>query len=893
MAEDWEAQLKELLRHGFTGPAGRDARNLLNSILGREVQIGVIHDVYAHANAYVIRLPVGGTRLAAKTGQVSFTPLGAREITQLQIGDSVVCYVPDGVSYCYILSTTPPQLFDARFSIPDSLVMRSLVGLIEDVMHHLGFQDEQNDLGNFSGGRPADALQGDWGYINELGVAIWLGKLMTSMRASDVAKIEMFWGDDLVRLFGWNLQQYTAGSDKFSFDDEGEYSEVELWTPFLWESLGSYEPGQEVFEDNEGESGGLRKGNEKCKFEPKETKQTIVFRGLNLRGYLGDGSKRMATLLPPDASEIAKTDDEKKYRGVGEEHIGLDGGIRLRSAKEIVLEKSLVMPVPRRLLDPDDPSGDVSSGDDANYKAANQYGDGPDQERKPYKWSKDNKPDVRHLELWEYQAYLFGKYGLQAVDAHEKDWATPEESEVKIDDGTENQIDETLFNPKLGFEFSKDLPNYGQVVIDQRDGHEVRYYQSRSCVHLLDDGSVVIEDGYGSQIAMSGGNIHMTCQGDIFNRPGRSFITWAPRDFIGRAGWCAELTSSRKDVRIKAEKSLHLMAGDGSTGSIFLECRATARSKKSGWDGKIGEDIEDSGVIVKAEKSSISLWTENLFGGVHKDGSGRVEFNAGSGFAVMAGGKVGHEALSEWSAMVGPDRSKTEKPAQMTLKAGEAVIRVPVDITGGFLGVWSGAGGAGDIKASGEIGCKGRLGTESVCEANGHFIGSGSEYVAKTADYQVRPNPESRRQQKENSADGVKDSIFGAFDADAFDSQETSPGAQAFWDAVGFSFRKTVEHYKLDDAFQVFESRWQQLYRIIGGGVTKWDEPVVESPGGVETRPHPGHKGWTEEHYNYVTDGANVDLTKGIAKERESQTEEGTSPTQGTLKEQYPINVQT
>ena len=622
MTEDWGAQLMALLRYGFLGPSGQDARNLLSSILGREIQIGTIHDVYDHANAYSVRLPVGGTRLATKAGQVSFTPLGARELTYLQIGDSVVCYVPEGLPYCYILSAVPSQVFDARFVVPDSLVMRSVVGLIEDIMHLLGFQDEQNALGNFSGGRPADTLQGDWGYINELGAAIWLGKLMTSMRASDIAKIEMFWGDDLVRLFSWNFQHYTAGSERFGFDDEGEFVDVEFWTPFQHEALGSYEPNVEVFEDNDGDAGGLKQGGEKSKFEGKEDRQSIVFRGVSLRGYVGDAARRMIAMLPTDASGISKPDDGKLYRGVFEEHIGLDGGYHLRSAREIIFEKTVMIPVPRQERDPDDPKGDTKLGDDANYDMI------PLQEKKPYEWGKDDKPDIRYMDTWDYQAYLFGKYGLQVVDAHKEDWKAPEEADLDIDSSVANKIDPDLFS-KLEHTFSKDLPKYGQVEIDQRIGHTTRYYQSRSGFYMLDDGSVIIEDGYGSQIVMSGGNIHQTCQGDIFNRPGRSFITWAPRDFIGRAGWCAELSASKKDVRIKAEKNLHLLANDSSSGSILIESKATARSKKSGWSGKAGEDISDGGVIVKAEKASINLWTENLFGGVHKDGSGKVEFNAG------------------------------------------------------------------------------------------------------------------------------------------------------------------------------------------------------------------------------------------------------------------------
>jgi len=816
--------------------------------------------------------------------------MGARDIGHYEIGEVVLCMFPPGTSYCYILAAVNEPLFDGRFVLPDSLVMRSRVGLFEDQMHRTPYENDDNQLLNFSGGRPVDTLSGDWGKINELGVAIWMGKLMAQLRASDVAKIEAFWGDDLIRIFGYNLEMLSAGREQHRFDDEGEYSEVDRWSPYMWESLGAYEAGTKVFKEYSGNSGGITQGQENSRYEPeKREKQDMVFRGQTLRGYLGDGVRTHIALPPVDGSELAEVDDGKFPRGVLEIIHGIDGRFGVRSSKEILLEKSLVIPVPRRLLMPDDPSGDTGTGDDPNYKPASYYGDADVQEKKPYEWGDDKRADVRITELWNYAAYVHGKFGYQTIDAHEKDWKAADEEDLKISDNAENEIDPDVYK-SLGFSFSKELPKYGEVTIDKRDGYKVRYYRTRSCFHMLDDGSVLIEDGYGSQIFMSGGNIHQTCAGDIFQRPGRSAIIWAPRDAIIRAGYCAELSAAKKDVRIKGEQNVHLLAnGDQST--LLLECKASGRATKSGWDGKIGEDIQDKGVIVKAKDTSINLWAKWLYGGVYEDGQGTVQFNAGTGQTTLAGQRVGIEALSLYSIMVGASRGDTNQPPQFAMNAGSSIYRTSLDVVGDVR-AWPGSKGSGNVKVGGQLEVKGSTQMEGTCIANGHFVGT-TEHVSEGADYSFSPSPPSEGNRLEQQVDNVKQQIFKAFDQDAFDDSSQSPGNEGVWNAVGFSFRKS-EQYKIDDTFQVYESRWQQMYRV-SGSTKQWDEPVVEAPDGTETLPHPGKEAWSDEdHYKYLESGdmTNVDLQKGQAKKRENQSETGPSATDAKLESEYVVNVQ-
>jgi hypothetical protein len=863
------------------------------------IQLGTIHDSFSHTGAYVVKMTSGDTRPAKRLSAVCAAPLGARSIAQLQVGDAVLCIATPGSDSAAIIGVVPSQMTDARFVLPDSLVMCSQAGILQDDAHRQPYENDENRLPNFSCGRPVDTLQGDWGFINDLGAAIWLGRLLVQMRASDIAKVEAFVGDDLLRLFGYNLQHFTAARELFAFDDEGEYCEVERWTPFMWESLGAYEVGKEVFDEYEGDEGGAQKDRKKSRFEPKENdKQSMAFRGQTLRGYLGDGERESIVLLPEDASNISKRDDEKKYRGVLEVHKMLDGTYAVRSSKQIILEKSLIVPVPRQLLEPDDPSGDTASGDSPNYKAANYYGSGGDtQEKKIFKWDDDETAGDRATLLWEQQAYLFGKYGLQVIDAHKKDWKAPDESELKIDSSKDSEIDSALFESALNFKFAQSLPKYGEVTIDERDGYDVRYYQSRSCFHMLDDGSVVIEDGYGSQIIMSGGNITATCMGDLIQRPGRSAITWAPRDIIQRAGWCAEVSAAKKDVRIKAENSLHLRAGTEDKGNILLECVSKKFPDKPSWDGLVGEEVEANGIIVKAPDSAIDIWAKNVFAGTTGDeADGVVELNGGKGRVTIAGDEVGVEALSQFGVMVGAARSDTANPAQFGMDTTNAYMKASLFDIVGSLGVWRGSTGGGKIEAEGSVyteenvGAVGSIFCDGVMAANGMSSNSIYNGLGGGAKPEIFP----RGTAVEAEAEKQKTNLFEEFDDFTLEDTTIGAGNKEVWDAVGFSFRKSKEQYKVDDTFKIGEARWQQLYRAFSVSV-QWKEDPLKAPNEEKTLPHPGYDAWeTGSHYRYAEPGSakNVDYKKGQAKKRKEQSEEAPALTEGKLKDEYRINVQ-
>lgn len=100
-----------------------------------------------------------------------------------------------------------------------------------------------------------------------------------------------------------------------------------------------------------------------------------------------------------------------------------------------------------------------------------------------------------------------------------------------------------------------------KVDIDHRYG-QIDVYLNRSCISMLGDGSIVIFDGWGSQITMAYGCIEISAPLDIKIRPGRSFFV--------ESGWRNELIArqdnlihSRGDTYIVSYYNTGIVSGDG------------------------------------------------------------------------------------------------------------------------------------------------------------------------------------------------------------------------------------------------------------------------------------------------------------------------------------------
>lgn len=854
-------------------------------------------DAYAHTGAYLVRPPGSAPRPARDVfNLLPGTPLGARPLGGYQPkSDVLIMYWPED-EHAYVLGTVPQSLSDSSLILPDSMVMRSCVGQFEDALHYSALSGGKTVAGNFSAGRPSDTLPGDSGWMNELGVAVWISKAMACLRASDAAKIEAFWGDDLLRLVGYNLETFTSGSDRFQFSDGGEYVDVERYSPFTWEAMGIAVP-QSAWGELVG--GELKAKSVIARHEPWDRDQDIIPRVTRLRGYLGDVDREILSVPNPKLPNgRERQENATVHMGVLDIHKDLNGSYALRSAKEVLFEKTILIPVPKLMRRPDDTQGDRTARDEEGqvsgyipagiddysmpeFVFGGEAGEGGEE-------APPENAGIYPAQIFDAHSWLFNKYIIEGLNAHEKDWYLPNEEDLGTlsDFMKRGIIDPAVIN--IGHKFIADFPAVGNLTIDTRKEHTVRYYRSRSMFKMHDDGSVTIESGYGSQIHLNS-SVFVTAPGDVWAQPGRSFVCWAPFDAILRAGNCADISAAAGDVRLKADRNMQVLCGNSGTGGMLFECKAEGLSRTADYTND-GARVQGHGITFKALGSSVHSFARETHLGMAPGIVGRMTFDAGLGEMVLLGAGIRQRARAVASTTIKP--SDTAPDAQSfalttngsmlsgPLVVGEYLEIAPGDLAAGFLFV----GGSLVVHGTGRF-------KESVVtngslaqRIGGNFVGELEE------DLEFDPSADKMEENLKKSESDLLSALSRTLEVVTADGR---PGNFNFPGKIGFSFRDTEQDLFLDSSFVIYESRWQQLFRVSGVG-NPWLEPEVESPNGQPTRPHPGQKGWATDEAYATVELKNFDMSEGRSKNRATIAEggkEGNPPDKATLEKGYKVTV--
>jgi hypothetical protein len=443
---------------------------------------------------------------------------------------------------------------------------------------------------------------------------------------------------------------------------------------------------------------------------------------------------------------------------------------------------------------------------------------------------------------------------------------------------------------KFGHRFSAELPAFGNLVIDQRQ-NSVRYYRSRSVIKQLDDGGVLIEDGWGSQLLLSGGNIQQTAPGDVWMRPGRSVVAWAPRDVVLRAGNAADITASKGDVRLKAERNLHMLSGNSGTGGTLIENRSELKARPADF-AQLGAGVNGHGVVIKSTKSSFYAFADDIHVGRNQAGTGRVTIDAGNqGTLYLRGQNIFNYNLGVFSVF--RDVELGGDPQVFVIDQNTAVITVPTQIGGSVIIAPAGNQTSAHLLVGGRVVAYEEGFFGKTVATNGIFASAGSDSgmvgsLKEEIDLSA-VEPAGLANNIKKQRDVVK-TIVDSIDAVVVEDADSSPGNERFQARMGFSCR-TTDDIKLDGTFLIYESRWQQLMRV-AGETTTWDEPQVSAPDGQITLPHPGQKAWEElEAYGQINFD-NFNYVNGVSNPRSSLKAEGQAPVKGSLKTGYLINVQ-
>lgn len=132
-----------------------------------------------------------------------------------------------------------------------------------------------------------------------------------------------------------------------------------------------------------------------------------------------------------------------------------------------------------------------------------------------------------------------------------------------------------------------DQPQYAPPkflsLTDPVTGQTHLYFDSTSFISQEPDGSILLRDGYGSEIRMSQGNIYISPALDLQLRPGRDMWGLIPRHMaLDTQGYA--IINSNRSVYLRAVGDMQLAAAadENGHGKLTIECNDKTGSKDSG-----------------------------------------------------------------------------------------------------------------------------------------------------------------------------------------------------------------------------------------------------------------------------------------------------------------------
>ena len=387
------------------------------------------------------------------------------------------------------------------------------------------------------------------------------------------------------------------------------------------------------------------------------------------------------------------------------------------------------------------------------------------------------------------------------------------------------------------------LPKMLQLT-DPVTGRVATYFNTTSFISQEPDGSILICDGYGSEIRMSRGNIYISPALDLFFRPGRDMSAMTPRHQSFNAQGTTTINTA-ESMYIRAVNNLKMAGATGGSGIVSLECDALTDSQLNG--------------LILRSTSGATLTGHDLYLGINS-GVGltdsRVEDTSKPGTIVIdacAGGMISMRSaeqvidsksvclLAENTALVvNPTSIELLTRTVFTASSVQVVSsKTPAKITvvrnGESVEITTIASENPSLLVEGSL----LVGANFTCNMSGKFcgtliakgVGSTSPYCGVVSYQYGDPflpteivKPQAATTVGVNVANSVT-TLTNTIYQDSYVSKNS------------FAFPET---YNISPTIRVPGMLWQT--QTVGG--KHWKEPEMESPDGTITMCYPGAAVW-------------------------------------------------
>ncbi len=675
-------------------------------------------------------------------------------------------------------------------------------------------------------GRPCELNAGDYALFGQTGVFSMLGKYLAAFGASEFGRTLYDAHSHQIKHIAADYAIEGLISEYRSRVDLGTIAIEDLRGLGITEALGCVSG--EPFKYDE--SVGL--------FTTQSLAQKALFRFEKYEGLLVVGS--METINVPCTSGVV-TDAEAASIAVGQDSKGYTGSRRISSADIIEFCKSPVIIKPIKKYDETKSTKALQSGDfgGADWKKSNGVSDA-DYIR--------NFSSTRVTELQENaKAYDFPR-----IVARPNYWSADSKdkiaNKVNAEDILPDNIDQV---ERTAQEYP--LPETFTLT-DPVTKRAKTYYASASFMSQLPDGSIVITDGYGSEIRLSRGNIYISSALDTFIRPGRDMLSMVPGNAITLGGDSAVLHSSNGFVKIKSETNLELLGCNGGTGTTIIESRSSSESEdtkglhiKSVSDMTLTSSDMYIGLNKQTTESKSGVSTNNSGTMVIDSAGGRLNLS-GEAIRVSGGSLVLSSVTQGTCAVMALTGSSAILAAATTQFSGNVRIAPASSAPEEFLTTENGIQDiTGNTPASTQLEIQGNMALQGSIGVSGSLRAGQIAATAGAFD-NAAPVTGMKPRTPVSSMDPIEvdqvelDSLN---DLTAMHKETLSALQQTLFNdysvkQASFSYPDSAV-WRVASQYLMPSMRWQNMC----GGTEYWSEPAILNAAGEETKVYPGISAWS------------------------------------------------
>ena len=811
-----------------------------------KIKFGTITDVTAIANCDRVQLEKGtATMLGVLATGAAAEIMGARSIGTIPPGTVVLCVEHPQSGFVVILGTLPRPVTDSRLNLQDFVSQTSRMYC--DEAHRLPIM-MPGGVVNWSAGRPLDAtMVGEQGWQTETGTRIFIDPFMVQMGVDEVCGLTAFYADQLLRIDGYNLEMLAAGYNREAFDDQGECSDFQGWTPYPHEQSGLFQRGDN-FRALDAQTWQIDQPHYSA-VEPKNDRAAPFHRVRHYQGYLGQGGVRQVVLPPKDGETNSYDGFAADAPAVFNEWIGLDGRYAVGSARGISIVKRLPLLAPGRRRPANDPAGD----NETNYKAAGLTGAGPAHQIKSSLQTTTESPgQERAAGVGQLHAYLFNYASVHPFLAHANDFVTPDTSELP------HAAAWTPNYTELKSRHSLEQPPTQSLTVDHRYG-ETEFFAGEASIDITEDGSIVLKSAYGSSLVLGPHGVEIHSPGDVTVKSGKSIVNWAGQDIVQRAKSSIDLTTTVNDIRIKAEKDVQVIAGNGGTGGVLVESRSSGDTYNF---DEPGEKSVSSGIVLRAPYSKLMSVSAGAY---IRTGGPRIN----SGPIVLDAARGGQNVITHSQSIEHHLKNRmalwwsSGSPEQTTIKTAMEITPNRLLVPGAIQAKGGGTFGGQLLVRGNILVAEGHIATEKAKQSSNLVPTLEGGGLAAVANAVTAVNTAATKTLVKSGQTAYNESLKTEFYEDG------KPGSSSLLQKMQGSLRVDDNYHRggLPSDYIVHAAPWQK-------NGTPWNERPVQF-GDTVTYPHPGKKALTEQPVFYPEPESGLKQSNGQDAPHGSMSELG------------------